>query len=153
MVTKDLRWHTNPRRRRYLQKYRKKYDIVNKKNLKKKADIWVKNNPEKRREIGIRHRLKKQGVSKIEIEKAIQAGRNPNKVCSVCGVQCTKPKQWHTDHDHVSLLFRGIVCFNCNTMLGSARDSIKILKRAILYLKKFRRIARRLSKTNRRTTC
>lgn len=39
------------------------------------------------------------------------------------------------DHCHDSLKVRGILCGNCNIMLGKAMDQIEILENAIEYLK------------------
>lgn len=38
------------------------------------------------------------------------------------------------DHDHETGKVRGLLCFNCNTMLGNAKDKIETLQRAIEYL-------------------
>ena len=38
------------------------------------------------------------------------------------------------DHCHTTKIIRGILCKNCNLMLGTAEDSIKTLQHAILYL-------------------
>lgn len=39
------------------------------------------------------------------------------------------------DHDHYTGLVRGLLCGNCNLLLGYARDEIALLERAIQYLK------------------
>lgn len=38
------------------------------------------------------------------------------------------------DHDHVTGVVRGLVCRGCNLMLGHAKDSIDVLRKAIKYL-------------------
>ena len=38
------------------------------------------------------------------------------------------------DHNHETGEFRGILCINCNSMLGMAKDSPRILAKAIGYL-------------------
>ena len=58
----------------------------------------------------------------------------------------------YTDHDHGCCDFnpsmshplcgkcnRGLVCFRCNVMLGSAGDSVEILLSAAAYLKRWKR--------------
>ena len=45
---------------------------------------------------------------------------------------------WTYDHDHDTGEFRGIICFPCNTILGSARESIKNLLNAIKYMVRHR---------------
>ena len=63
--------------------------------------------------------------------------------CAICGV--TSPgstKSWHVDHDHSCCpigascggCVRGILCNNCNLMLGHAKDSEETLRSAAEYL-------------------
>lgn len=53
--------------------------------------------------------------------------------CDICGV--TEHKMtWHTDHDHLSGKTRGILCQECNYLLGNAKDNTNTLLSAIEYL-------------------
>ena len=45
-----------------------------------------------------------------------------------------KLQQWVLDHCHETETFRGWICFNCNSGLGSFSDSVEIAKRAVIYL-------------------
>lgn len=56
--------------------------------------------------------------------------------CAICGTT-----RWmgngnvpHTDHDHVSGVFRGILCNNCNLGLGRFADDPARLRAAAAYL-------------------
>lgn len=40
------------------------------------------------------------------------------------------------DHDHETGEIRGLLCGTCNLGIGNFRDSVKLLKQAILYLQK-----------------
>lgn len=40
----------------------------------------------------------------------------------------------HIDHKHKTLIVRGLLCPNCNLMLGHAKDRIEVLMRAAQYL-------------------
>lgn len=64
--------------------------------------------------------------------------------CAICPAPEPGGKgSWHVDHDHACCpvsgkscgrCVRGILCHNCNLMLGHAKDSIETLKMAIRYL-------------------
>ena len=51
---------------------------------------------------------------------------------------CEKKKQLFIDHDHADGSFRGWLCRECNTSLGKFNDNIKLLEKAIEYLKRKR---------------
>ena len=62
--------------------------------------------------------------------------------CAICGEPETE--QYHgtgvvkslaIDHDHIEDLHRGLLCQNCNKLLGFAQEDIEILAKAIAYLK------------------
>lgn len=38
------------------------------------------------------------------------------------------------DHDHVSKEVRGLLCINCNALIGHAKDNIWVLEKAVKYL-------------------
>lgn len=57
--------------------------------------------------------------------------------CDICG------KEWEEgnerlciDHDHNTQEIRGILCKNCNHLLGHAYDKVSILENALVYLKR-----------------
>jgi hypothetical protein len=57
--------------------------------------------------------------------------------CAICGKhQSAEKKRLHVDHDHATGKIRGLLCVNCNSMLGQAKDSINILQNSIEYLKR-----------------
>lgn len=51
----------------------------------------------------------------------------------VCGI-CDKASYLQIDHDHTTGVVRGLLCRNCNSLLGSCEDSISRLMRAVKYL-------------------
>jgi|WetSurSiteA1Bulk_404760.scaffolds.fasta_scaffold00513_8 hypothetical protein len=59
-----------------------------------------------------------------------------NAKCEICGTKKFNGHGPHIDHDHKTKKFRGILCINCNVLLGNAKDNIDILRMAIIYLKK-----------------
>lgn len=58
-----------------------------------------------------------------------------NGACALCGNMVTKkgePLRLAVDHDHKSGLIRGLLCFRCNTMLGSL--VIEFVRKILDYL-------------------
>lgn len=53
--------------------------------------------------------------------------------CAICGKAFTAPPL--VDHNHVTGKIRKLLCCPCNSVIGFAKDSIVILKKAIQYLK------------------
>ncbi len=43
---------------------------------------------------------------------------------------------FHVDHCHTTGAIRGLLCHNCNAMLGHSKDSVKTLRIAIKYLER-----------------
>lgn len=72
---------------------------------------------------------KKYGISRDEFMQVLaeQEGK--------CWI-CYDPDGIVIDHDHETGSFRGLLCPNCNTILGLAKDSPKVLQRAMEYLVK-----------------
>lgn len=54
--------------------------------------------------------------------------------CKICKIKEIN-HEWHTDHCHKTNKVRGILCKDCNLMIGFAKDNIKTLKKAIEYLR------------------
>jgi Autographiviridae endonuclease VII len=55
--------------------------------------------------------------------------------CAACGAKPKTRRKWQLDHDHQTNCIRGILCHNCNSALGHARDDIKRLEGLVRYLK------------------
>lgn len=47
-------------------------------------------------------------------------------------------KNFTVDHDHTTMVVRGLLCHPCNVMLGLAKDNIEVLEMAIKYLKHYK---------------
>lgn len=70
-----------------------------------------------------------------------------NGLCDVCHRPQQNGVRLAIDHDHdccseraaCDKCRRGLLCTNCNTLLGSAHDSIEILEQAISYLKRYKK--------------
>lgn len=64
-----------------------------------------------------------------------------NGVCAICGkteIRRNKHNVWHlaVDHSHQTGKIRGLLCGNCNSMLGFVKDKPDLLLKAYLYLNK-----------------
>lgn len=79
-------------------------------------------------------KLRGKGVSIVEVKKARQAAKNFNGQCACCNSKNPGHVGWCFDHDHETLKFRGIICWSCNATLGHAKDSVRRLLFAIVYL-------------------
>jgi len=85
------------------------------------------------------HNLKEFGINSLDYENLLTLQNN---VCAICKLpETAKDKHKETvrqlavDHCHESGDVRGLLCTNCNIMLGQAKDNINILQNAIDYLK------------------
>lgn len=58
-----------------------------------------------------------------------QAGR-----CAICQQHPPSERRLAVDHDHETGAIRGLLCSNCNLLLGHAKDQIATLAQAIIYL-------------------
>jgi hypothetical protein len=101
----------------------------------KQKNSWVSRTPKKRLE---QHLKYKYGVSHTQFmeEWALQKG-----CCAVCEEKLPdlmayedRRRLYAIDHNHKTGVFRGILCLNCNTLLGMAKDSTQVLQKAIDYL-------------------
>jgi hypothetical protein len=100
------------RRANYVAKYRDKY------NASRRAN---------RSEIYISECSRKYKASKEVIRELLSKGK-----CEICG----SVHRLSIDHCHARNQIRGLLCDNCNNLLGRSKDSISILKHAIKYLRR-----------------
>lgn len=55
--------------------------------------------------------------------------------CAICGDSEEELKRsLNLDHDHDSMIIRGLLCSPCNRLIGFAKDNTHILRQAALYL-------------------
>jgi hypothetical protein len=60
-----------------------------------------------------------------------------NGSCAICSKTDpgTKTKTFCVDHCHSTGIVRGLLCINCNTGVGSLKESEEIFNNALLYLR------------------
>ena len=59
-----------------------------------------------------------------------------NNECAICGTPFEDEYKAQIDHCHTSGRVRGLLCIECNWMLGKANDNPTILRNAAAYLEK-----------------
>lgn len=60
-----------------------------------------------------------------------------NYCCSICAEPQRDSKRLAVDHDHDTGRVRGLLCHECNLMLGKARDNPDLLRAGATYLEGF----------------
>jgi hypothetical protein len=101
----------------------------------KQKNRWNSRTPQKRLE---QHLKYKYGVSP---EDFLAAWSDQNGKCAICEDSLpdlttyeNRRRGYAIDHNHDTGEFRGILCTECNTLLGMAGDNPEILANAIRYL-------------------
>ena len=98
-------------------------DREGKEKAKKKIKEWRSNNPEKNFHINRRARLKrKYGMTAEDYDTMYT---NQNGCCAICS---KKKDKLCIDHCHKSNKVRGLLCHNCNTLLGHIENLEKMEK-------------------------
>lgn len=126
-------------RHEYQKEYRSKPEI------KLKLKIYIKdymqgyrkksNNSKIEREKRKGYRLiARYGITYDEKELILT---EQNHLCAICGKRLKDSINSYVDHDHKTGKIRGILCNNCNSVLGFSNDDKSILFWAIEYLEKF----------------
>lgn len=74
--------------------------------------------------------LKQYGITSFDYERLLEAQRG---VCAICG---DPPNgSFAVDHNHASGVVRGLLCRQCNLVVGNAREAVWILQSAAAYIK------------------
>lgn len=81
--------------------------------------------------------LKEHGITIDDYESML---KNQDFKCAICGKSGENSDKYKyrplfVDHNHKTGKVRGLLCGNCNFILGHAKDNILILENAIKYLK------------------
>jgi hypothetical protein len=74
----------------------------------------------------------------ITFESFVKYKTDQQDKCAICkSLLEFKKFQIHIDHDHGTGKIRGLLCRNCNLLLGHAKDDLSILLKSIEYLNSF----------------
>jgi hypothetical protein len=101
---------------------------------------WRKDHPEAWRAVRLKHLygLTVQDYERMHAEQ--------NGLCAICGQPETltapsgKLTRLTIDHDHETDVVRGLLCRKCNAALGSLNDSVEIVRAALAYLEKHKKV-------------
>ena len=126
---KNAAWQRTYRAKN-VEKYRASYrrwNMDNKDKINARAKLYRKRYRDK---IAASKRRRKFGTDGRALWES-QRG-----LCAICKVDLMTltPKHRHLDHDHITKKVRGWLCYNCNHMIGKAKDDPARLQAAIKYL-------------------
>ena len=85
---------------------------------------------ENKDKVNHRHKLYMHDMTPEEHDALLKKQRNH---CGICRKKFRKTP--HIDHSHKTGRNRGLLCDDCNLGLGRFKDSVRILRNAIKYLK------------------
>ena len=101
----------------------------------KSKTYWNSRTPKKRLEQHLKYKYD------LTINELMQALDTQGGCCAICAdllpdllVYNNRQRGYAIDHNHETGQFRGILCLPCNSMLGMAKDSAKLLRKAASYL-------------------
>jgi hypothetical protein len=114
--------------RRFLHKVHTTSDL-GKEKRRAQARNWRANNKSRIRNYALKR------IYKISIDEYNQILLEQDNRCKICKADTPGfNRSFAVDHCHKTDKVRGLLCQNCNILLGKAKDSIDILNSAIQYL-------------------
>jgi hypothetical protein len=107
-----------------------------KRKLLKSSAAWREKNPDS--DVN-KHLMRKYGISLEQYNNMFQI---QNGLCGICGKKESTRRRKKTegnerlavDHCHETGVVRGLLCFKCNTAIGSLGDNEEMVMRVIFYL-------------------
>lgn len=138
---KMRRWRKKNRRRQ--RENDRRWRERNPEKAKAKQRRWYRENRERelqrnriyckknKKKVAARRRLYKHNMTQREHDQRMKEQRSR---CAICRKRFVKTP--HIDHCHKTNKNRGLLCDDCNLGLGRFKDSPKILRSAIKYLRR-----------------
>jgi hypothetical protein len=125
--------------------YNKAYRAKNRGDLNAAALVWIAANPIKAKASRDRYRKSEAGkTTKKTTRLKMRYGLTPDQwdaafvaqgsCCAICKTKESGGRAWHTDHDHSTGKFRGILCGKHNIGIGLLGDDPALLDAASHYL-------------------
>lgn len=103
----------------------KRYYKKNYQKILKRGNEWRRKNPDNVKNIRLKTRY---GITLKEYDNVLAFQKG---LCAICGLS----GKLLVDHDHLTGIVRGLLCFHCNSALGHFNDKISSMEKAIFYLK------------------
>lgn len=97
-----------------------------------KTREWLKNHPGKTKAYARRFKLKTiYGMTEDDFQRLL---KRQESVCAICHQKCRQRETLCIDHDHTTGKVRGLLCQDCNHIIGLAKDSPERLRAAATYV-------------------
>lgn len=138
------KYHAKPENRAKARARSVAWNLANTQKHRQDALAWYRANRERRR-LHLKERLKANpdfnrkghlrysfGLRLDEYNAMLAAQGN---ACAICRLPPNSKRAFAVDHDHNTGRLRGLLCNNCNLLLGHAGDGTERLAAAITYLK------------------
>ena len=75
----------------------------------------------------------KYNLNLTDYQKLVETQNNR---CAICDRHAIELRRGlFIDHNHDTNIVRGLLCVDCNFLLGNAKDDVSVLERAVTYLK------------------
>lgn len=134
----------NEEHKEHRKKIKRDYYLKNRDAFLECTRKWRKENPEKYKQYSEnrrprRHELHLRNKFGITVDDYNKMMESQEHKCAICRRHATEFKRaLHVDHIHNDTKqIRGLLCVNCNKMLGHCLDNIETLKMGIVYLQKY----------------
>jgi len=116
----------------YQKEYQKKHKLMHPEIYRKSAAKWWKSKGRFR----LSHVKRLYGITPDDYWKIFEDQKGKCKICNTT-IPGGRFRLLAVDHDHISGNIRGLLCCNCNYLLGYAMDNTEILLSALLYINAF----------------
>lgn len=111
------------------KEYAARYRNKNRESIRERMNAWNKANKDKRKHYALKE---KYGISLENYNEMLMAQKECCKICN--RHQSLFTRSLNVDHCHKTGKVRGLLCKDCNLLLGKVRDDVSVLKEAIKYL-------------------
>ena len=123
--------------RAYKRSSSKKYRIKDALRLKK----WLETHQEQYKRVKQKYQRKHQFINTLKRknltpEKFHKMLSEQDGKCLICRLPQVNNKMLFIDHNHKTGKVRGLLCVRCNSGLGHFKENVRLLSRAIQYLKR-----------------